>query len=255
MKTERGAVNPPPSRSTPGELTARAKLAELFRDCPIPDAEILYNLSLFVSRQAFARYLLMNELYKKIVDVQGIIIEFGCRWGQNLALLQTLRGIYEPFNFQRKILGFDTFAGFPSVSQKDGSKALVAEGNFSVTLGYEKYLEQVLACQEQESPISQIRKFEVIKGDAPVELRKYLQANPQTIIAFAYFDFDLYEPTKKCLELIKDHLTKGSILGFDELNCPTFPGETAALKEVFGLDRYRIKRSPLAPYPSYLEID
>jgi hypothetical protein len=39
-----------------------------------------------------------------------------------------------------------------------------------------------------------------------------------SIVAFAYFDFDLYEPTKGCLLTIKDRLTRGSILGFDELN-------------------------------------
>mgnify|MGYP003971701973 CR=1 FL=1 len=27
-----------------------------------------------------------NEIYKKIIDVHGVIMEFGTRWGQNLAL-------------------------------------------------------------------------------------------------------------------------------------------------------------------------
>ena len=50
----------------------------------------------------------------------------------------------------------------------------------------------------------------------------------------AYFDFDIYEPTKECLKLIKDHITKGTIIGIDELNTSDFPGETVALKEVLG---------------------
>jgi hypothetical protein len=94
-----------------------------------------------------------------------------------------------------------------------------------------------------------------VKGDATLTFKKYLEEHPETIVAFAYFDFDIYEPTKVCLELIKDRLTKGSIIGFDEINNPNWPGETVALKEVFGLDRYRIERFPFMPTASYLIVE
>ncbi|MFQ1824408.1 hypothetical protein ACK35A_20095 [Aeromonas veronii] len=84
-------------------------------------------------------------------------------------------------------------------------------------------------------------------------LPAYLARQPETMVALAYFDFDLYEPTRRCLELIKPHLTKGSVLAFDELNWPAFPGETLALKE--GLDRYAIRRTPHNPGPAYLVIE
>ena len=58
---------------------------------------------------------------------------------------------------------------------------------------------------------------ELVKGDAPEGLRKYLDAHPETIVAFAYFDMDLYEPTRECLEILKDYTTKGTVIGFDEL--------------------------------------
>jgi hypothetical protein len=34
--------------------------------------------------------------------------------------------------------------------------------------------------------------------------------------ALAYFDLDLYEPTRAVLEQIRPYLTKGSIVAFDE---------------------------------------
>ena len=107
----------------------------------------------------------------------------------------------------------------------------------------------------QESPISHIKKYQLIKGDATIEIGKFLKDNPETIIALAYFDLDIYEPTKICLEAIKEYLTKGSVIGFDELNLHDFPGETVALKEVFGLDRYRITRSPYSSNQSYIVIE
>jgi hypothetical protein len=241
--------------SSINEKSLRERFFKLFRDCPIPNNELLLNLGLFIKRQDLTRILFMNELYNKIINVHGIVVEFGVRWGQNLALFESFRGIYEPFNHNRKIVGFDTFEGFPSLHEKDGKSEIVTVNAYSTTKGYEDYLKQVLDYHEQESPISHIKKYQLIKGDATIEIGKFLKDNPETIIALAYFDLDIYEPTKKCLEAIKEHLTKGSVIGFDELNLHDFPGETLALKEVFGLDRYRIIRSPYSSVQSYIVIE
>lgn len=243
------------TNSSSQELATRQEFYETFAQCPIPSNELLANLGLFMNRQALSRVLFMHDLYRQILNVNGIVIEFGVRWGQNLALFSSFRGMYEPFNYTRKVVGFDTFSGFPSVSEHDGSDAIVGAGSYGVTEQYETYLDRVLAYHETESPLGHIQKHELIKGDASVTLERYLREHPETIIALCYFDFDIYEPTKRCLELIKDHLTKGSVVGFDELNWSAFPGETIALKEVFGLDRYAIRRSPLNPSPSYLVIE
>ena len=74
-------------------------------------------------------------------------------------------------------------------------------------------------------------------------------------MALAYFDFDLYKPTRKCLEAIKPCLVKGSVLGFDELNDPDAPGETVALKEVFGLNNVRLRRHSRVSRTSYFVVE
>jgi hypothetical protein len=243
------------SNSSSDELSMRAGFYQLYDSCPIPSNEVLTQLGLFLNRQSLSRIMFMHELYSRIVPIHGVVMEFGVRWGQNLALFSSFRGMYEPYNYNRKIIGFDTFAGFPSVAPQDGNDSIASPGAYGVTQNYEEYLEAVLSYHERESPLSHLTKHELVKGDATVTLEKYLKDHPETIIALAYFDFDLYEPTKKCLTLIKDHLTRGSVVGFDELNWPAFPGETLALKEVFGLDRYSIRRSPLNPSPSYIVIE
>jgi hypothetical protein len=237
------------------EIDIRKGILDLFKNCQIPDSELLSNLGLFINRRNLTRILLMNELYKKILHIHGDVIEFGVKWGQNLALFQSFRGLYEPFNTSRKIIGFDTFEGFPSTHDKDGKDVEVAIGEYSTTKGYEDYLKLILEYHENESPLAHICKYRLVKGDATVEIDNYLQKNPETIIALAYFDFDLYEPTKKCLEAIKDHVTKGTIIAFDELAAHNFPGETLALKEVFGLSRFSITRSPFSSTQSYIVIE
>lgn len=236
-----------------GEKERRTRLLDLMRHCPIPDQEMLMNMGLFLTPQNLSRILFMDFLYRKVIEVQGVVVEFGCRWGQNLAVFSALRGIYEPFNRLRKVVGFDTFEGLSGVSSKD-SRTL-STGMYAVTQKYEEYLAALLALQEAESPMAHLTKHEIIKGDAARKVEEYLERNPETIIALAYFDMDIYEPTKKCLEAIRGRLTKGSVIGFDELNDPVCPGETLAVKEVFGLDRYAVRRYPYNSRTSYLVIE
>lgn len=236
------------------EQKNRSNLLSLYRDNPVPDNEKIYTSSLFLKRQELSKILFFNELYQKILHLQGVIMEFGCRWGQNLVTFNNLRGIYEPYNYNRKIIGFDTFEGFRNTTEKDGTDQIIQDGNLSVTPEYENYLAKVLLAHERECPLSHISKNHVIKGNAPVELGKYLDKNPQTLIAFAWFDFDLYKPTLECLEIIKPHLIKGAIIGFDELNDPKFPGETVALKEFAEINSLKVQRNRYSGMQSFIEF-
>jgi hypothetical protein len=237
------------------EEAARKGLVDYLRACPIPDDEILSNLGLFLDSKHLSRILFMDHLYRQIVDVPGIVVEFGMRWGQNTALFSALRGIYDPFNRHRKIVGFDTFTGFPTISNKDGGSSLMEKGKLSVSENYKDYLHGLMETHEKSEPLSHIRKFDLVQGDATLKIDEYLKEHPETIIALAYFDFDIYEPTKKCLEAIRPHLTRGSVLGFDELNDPDSPGETIALKEAFGLGNIRLRRHRFTSRVSYFVVE
>ena len=206
-----------------------------------------------MKRQNIARLLYFNDLYRRILNIHGVIMEFGVRWGPNLSLLQSLRGIYEPFNYTRKIIGFDTFTGFESTHNKDVKSDIIKEGAYGVSENYDEYLSEILKYHESEAPIEHIKKFELVKGDVVKTIPAYLKRHPETIIALAIFDMVIYQPTKSALLAIKDHLIKGSVVAFDELNHPDFPGETLAFREIFGSD-YELIRSPSNPYCSYIVI-
>jgi hypothetical protein len=75
------------------------------------------------------------------------------------------------------------------------------------------------------------------------------------VIALAYFDLDLYAPTRRCLEAIRPHLVCGSVLGFNQLGARSFPGETLALGETFGLDALRLRRSSHAAQATYAVVE
>ena len=220
-----------------------------------PD-EFLYQIGLFTNRQILARFLFFKEMYSHIINVHGSVAEFGTRWGQNLIWMENLRGLLEPFNHNRRFLAFDTFSGFPGTSDKDGDSNLIGKGGYGMEWeNYEVVLEKLLKHHENQSPISHIKKFKIIKGDVTDTLPKYLIENPHTIFALVYFDMDLYKPTLESLKTIIKRMPKGGVIGFDELNHQNFPGETEAFLEIFEGNLPKLKRSELSPHTSYMVIE
>jgi len=244
-----------PSRSSKGQSQAKKMLLELLKNTPVPDDELLENLGLYIRSVYLAKILYCNELYLRILNIPGIVVELGFWRGANLALFEAFRSVYEPYNLTRKVVGFDTLKGYPSISPQDRDSTYVAVGGYAVGEEYENYLTSVLDIHERDNYAPHIKKHEIVKGDVLKTIDQYLSRNPETIIALAYFDLAMYEPTKKCLEAIKPHLVRGSVLAMDELNSHDFPGETLAFREVFGLDRYKMYRSGYLPDRSYVIIE
>jgi hypothetical protein len=239
----------------PSELArARKDMTDRLLGNPIPNGELLRNLGLFMLPQDLRRFLFLDEVYRQILGVHGVAMEFGVRWGRDLAVLQALRSIHEPFNYSRRIIGFDTFEGFTHLDAKDGGHPVVTPGAYGVSDGYETFLDKHLTALEQEAPVAHIKKFELVKGDASETVHTWLSAHPEAVISFAYFDMDVYRPTRDVLEAIRPRMPKGAIIGLDEVGLPEFPGETQALAEVFGLDAIRLVRSPYSNYESYFVL-
>jgi len=219
-------------------------MAELLHETPIPRPELIDNLGLYLGRKQLMDLLAMDSLYRMIKDTPGVIVEFGPRWGRHLGVLTALRALYEPYNVHRRIIGFDTFAGFPNVSELDQGSRHATVGGLSVTPGYEEHLDQVLAAHESTEPLSHVRRTYTCAGDVRQALPQYLAANPQTIVAMAYFDLDLYEPTRDVLTMLQPYLTEGSVLAFDQVGHAKWPGETIALREVLGSTGTRLETLP-----------
>ena len=243
------------TRASEAQLENRARLVELFRTTPLPVDELLVNLPLYMRSSTVAKLLYVNELYELIVRQPGVIMEFGVWWGANLTLFESLRAVHEPYNYTRRVVGFDTFDGYPSVAEQDGTDELASVGQYAVSSDYLEHLGRLLEYHRHENPMGHLERFEIVAGDAAETLPSYLERHPETIVALAYFDLQLYEPTKLCLEAIRPHLARGSVIAMDELNAAEFPGETVAFREVFGLDRYLLQRSRFLPDRTYLIIN
>jgi hypothetical protein len=228
---------------------------ELFRQTPLPPQELATNLGLYLRSTLVAKLLYLDELYTNVLHLPGVVMEFGCWWGANLALFSSLRAVHEPYNYTRRVVGFDTFAGYQSISAPDGGSRFVTPGAYAVSADYLPHLRAVLDCHEAENPMSHIRKYEVVAGDVTRTVPEYFRKHPECVVALAYLDMQLYEPTKAALQGVLPHLVKGSVLAIDELNCTDFPGETRAVEKALGFRRRHFLRSKFLPDRTYVVID
>lgn len=228
------------------ELESMDRLKQIHTEL-IPKFGPSWNQQALVTmrRQTLSRILYLDWIYQHVTGKPGVICEFGVRWGSVSAILMGLRSIYEPFNHQRKLFFFDTFEGFSSIDKNDPKDAKA--GDYAVDEGHYETFQEIMALLEQQSPLEHIRKHKTYRGDASQTILQWLEDNPGVAIGLAVFDMDVYRPTRDVLEAIKPRLFKGSVLVFDEFSCVTWPGETIALDEVFGLNNLEMKHHPHQP--------
>lgn len=234
---------------------SRAQLQKMFEESPLPTEDLLFNLGMYTRGTLLVKYLVMNDLYQRIKNIPGHIMEFGVWYGQNMVLLENLRAIYEPFNKQRVIIGFDTFSGYENFSKHDKESKAFEKGAYSTPNGYKKYLSDLLKAHEGSNILGHVQGVHrLIEGDAEKTVPKYFTDHPETIVAMAYFDMGNYKPTKAALKAILPHLVPGSVILFDELTWPDAPGEAIAFKEVIAEKNYTIEKSQYYPSKSIVTI-
>jgi Macrocin-O-methyltransferase (TylF) len=215
--------------------------------------------SKFVPRQNLALFIAKNEIFQRLVDVHGHIVECGVFMGGGLLTWAQLSAIYEPYNHVRRIVGFDTFAGFPSLAEQDkpekGTEVDFAKVGGLAVAGIEADIRRATELYDLNRPIGHIPRIELVKGDATATIPNYVAENPHVVVALLYLDFDLYEPTLAALNAFLPRMPKGAIVAFDELNQKQWPGETLAVLDAIGIRNLRIRRFPFTPQISYAVLE
>lgn len=242
------------SRHSDKDKSVYSLAEEAFTRSSIALIDKLEAFPRFATKRSLARFLVKHELFKRVLNTAGVVIECGVFNGAGLFSWAQLSNIYEPSNYTRKIIGFDTFCGFPDVDD-DIDNAGVLKSKAGDLHG--SSLDELLlsgAKYNEERHLSHIPNVEMIQGNFLKTADDYLAKNPQTVVSLLYLDFDLFEPTKKALELFLPRMPKGAIVAFDEINCDSFPGETRALDEVMGIMNHKLKRFPIDPWISYIEL-
>lgn len=233
-----------------------AGMATYFEQSIGSDLDKLRNFVKYVPRQNLTNFIAKCEVFKHVLNIHGHIIECGVFLGGGLMTWAQLSAIYEPVNHVRRIVGFDTFTGFPSLSSQDkgdNEEGFARIGGLASNA--EADLREALRLYDMNRTIGHIPRVELVVGDALETIPRYLATTQHLVVAMLYLDFDLYEPTKLALQTFLPRMPKGAIICFDELDQAAWPGETLAVLETVGLRNLRINRFPFTSALSYAVLE
>ncbi len=188
------------------------------------------------------------EIYKKILNVKGDIVECGVFKGASLIRFLTFRDLIEEQN-KRKVIGFDAFGKFPYPNNKfknnKADKIFAKRHNDNIGLGIninllKKYLRK-----------KRIINYKLVKGDVLKTLPNYLKKNKKLKIALLHLDLDVYEPTRFVLDNLYRYISKDGIILLDDYS--HIKGATMAVDEFLKKNKLKVLRVSKNGRPYFIQ--
>jgi hypothetical protein len=219
------------------ERRQRAALERLFEQSSLSTFEMFRAFPVFTPRYTMARFLAHYELFKQIVDVPGNIVDVGVYRGASAFTWAKLCEIFCPTDVRKRVYGFDTFGGFPTLAPEDGAvnpSQDVRVGGYAAGTTIEEELLAAREAMNHDRHLSHLERLQFVKGDVADTIPPFATEQGQGFrIALLNLDADIYEPTRIALEHFVPLMSPGGIIVLDEYAVTTFPGESQAVDEYF----------------------
>lgn len=169
-----------------------------------------------------SRFLYFYRLVERTAAVPGDVVE--CGVGQGWSLLALALALRDRCS-ARALWGFDTFEGFPDVSEADRSPRAPQPGDYAVPMT--RVLQRLQAAGIDDVYVR--GRLTLVKGAFADTLR-----HPEpAAISLLNLDVDLYDSYRVCLEALWPRVVPGGIVTFDEYvrEAPNYPGAARAIDE------------------------
>lgn len=186
-----------------------------------------------------------HELYRRIIDLPGEVIELGVFRGASLVRWATFRELHESPD-SRRIIGFDAFGAFPRPD--DPVEAVYAE-RFDAELGPGIGTADLHRVLERKG----LRNVELVAGDVTRTLPAFLAEHRALRVALLHLDLDVRNATATALELLGDRMVPGGLILADDY--PTVEGETRAVEAFLQRTGLAIHKLPISHVPAYIVVD
>lgn len=233
----------------------RKVLIDLFNNAPLPEDQVLNHLALFNRSSIVARYLHYYELYNLMLNNPGVILIYGYGYGSTIISFLSLRAILEPYNYSRKIIGFDDFKPSDALSyfaQNPDGLTPDKYGYLNAGKDYLDYLRQVVNFHEKENVLAYIPKVELFNGDPVSETGSHLESVKDLKIAVVYFDRTFSENIADILTELKPFIDSETILCPSTFNSYLPTGEMDNIRTLFG-NSLQVTHSKFIPDKVYIK--
>jgi hypothetical protein len=215
---------------------------ELFEEYPHSAKHLSSLFTIYTRRIHLTRFLAHYELFKKIINLPGSIVELGVYRGGSFFVWHKLLEIFLPTDTSKKVFGFDRFQGLFDLDENDGK---IQEDVGKSTKGWnagpvENEVFKLVDIHNFDSILSK-RRSQIIKGDILETLDNFLEDNPGVRISLLHIDVDLHHVTKFALDKLYDKVVPGGLIVFDEYAFPPWEGETRALESFLAERSLKVK--------------
>jgi len=252
--TDRAPTERSGSFRSPQEQQVGPRLADIFSRSGDDLETRLATFPRYVRRTHVTRFLALYELFKLCLPIKGSVVDCGVFHGFSLMTWAHLSAVLEPTNLTRRIYGFDSFAGFPSVSEEDNPARTGARVGHLASDSLDELLD-IIDVYDTDRYLGHLPKVHLIAGDVAETIPSFVAEHQHLVVSLLFLDLDLFEPTSAALRHLVPRMPRGSVLAFDDLDNPIWPGETAAALEEIGLGKLRLRRFEFDPYVAYAIIE
>jgi hypothetical protein len=214
-------------------------------------SDILESFPVYARRVNITRFLAHYELYRQIRDLPGNIVEVGVYRGVSLLSWAKFLEIFHAGDRTRRVYGFDNFAGFADLHEKDGpelERANKKVGGWDAGPFRDELMEHI-DMFHQDSFLPRAKRIVMIEGDIRKTAQAFAVENPGLRISLLHLDVDLYEPTLAALKAFYPLVVPGGLVVFDEYGLVEWPGESKAAEEYFGDRMPRLEKFPYSSLP------
>lgn len=229
--------------------------AEILQNGAMGAGKIMANFARYARTMDITRLLVFYEVYKKIINIQGSIIDLGVLHGNSLFSMAHFSEIFEHRNYLRQVIGFDTFEGHTlNFHEKDAINdfELAQYKSFNKeNVSTQAELEVSIQNFNADRHMKQFEKILLVKGDASETIPVFVKEKPSLIVSLLICGTDTYSPTYTALKHFYPLMPKGAVVLFGATSFDGNPGETAALRDVVGIDAVRLERFDFATKWSY----
>lgn len=165
--------------------------------------------------KVFGKLIARANLFNKVIDVPGDIVECGVFKGSGIFTWLKLKEVLAPNSF-KKVMGFDFFDTDGLMAElsgidKERMNHLFESRNVHMDSAYKDILENMIL----DAGFGQ-GDFELIQGDVCKTTYDVVSRRPGFKISLLYLDLDLEKPTYESLSALWPRLSRGGIVVFDE---------------------------------------
>ena len=211
------------------EAEVSAEYAKIFAQSPDSIEDKLHNFIKYTRRQDLTRLMARYEIFKKCLHVKGSVVECGVFKGSGLMSWALFSDMLEPINLTRRIYGFDTFEGFPTVSEKDKNFIRNPNSGDLKARNYEELM-SLITIYDKNRFLNHIQKVYMVKGDVIKTIPQFIKNNKHLVVSLLFLDFDLYDSTKIVLDELYSSVSNGGYVVVDDF---PFPGCRKAIFDFF----------------------